>query len=314
MPIRKRGRGWQIDVQVGNRRARQTVSTKATALEVERRVRTNLERERAGLAPHRTLADILAEYLTTQAPALRAFASLKSKARLIRPYLDRPIERATDAAASMIRDGAHLTPATINRRLALLRRLCNLAYQWGWIDQPIGQRIKLLPERQERHIYLGWDDLQRLIDAAESEALRDAITLAAYTGLRRGELLALRAEHYREQAIYVQHSKNGKPRLVPVPGQAHDAATRLPLLVTAQSLRAGFERARAAAGMPHVRFHDLRHTYASWLVAGGVELRIVKDLMGHSTMQMTSRYAHLQQAALVDAVESASQRRKLTNG
>ncbi|MGH9897133.1 MAG: tyrosine-type recombinase/integrase, partial [bacterium] len=63
-----------------------------------------------------------------------------------------------------------------------------------------------------------------------------------------------------------------------------------------------FERARIAAGLPHVRFHDLRHSYASWLVQAGADLRIVKELLGHTTMQVTDRYAHLRTEDLESAV------------
>lgn len=310
MPIRKRGRGWQIDVQVGNQRARQTVATKATAIEVERKLREDLERERAGLIPRRTLADALAEYLTTSAPALKAYDSMLSKARMIRPHLDRPIERIAEAAAAITREGAGRTPATVNRRLALLRRLGNLAYQWGWVDSPLGLRVKLLPERQERHIYLSLDQVAALSAACEYEGARDAIWLAACTGLRRSELFSLGPENWRDGALWLATSKSGRPRLVSVPADAHEICGRLPLQVTDGALRLDFERARERCGMAHLRFHDLRHTYASWAVAAGVDLQVLRKLMGHASIQMTSRYAHLQDRQLHAATEQMQSKRR----
>lgn len=308
MPIRKRGAGWQVDVKVHGRRARQTVATKATAIELEARLREELERDHLGLSPRRTLEDALADYLDGPARALRAYDSLLYKARILRPYLTgRAIEHAPAAAAAIIRDDANLgrAAATTNRTLALLRRLCNLAYQWGWTSANVGQRIKLLPERGERHIYLQPEQVDIVaawLRTRQREGEADAVILAAYTGLRRGELLRLEPDDYLDGVLRVAAAKSGKPRLVPVPSPAWDACTRLPLRCTASTLRDWFGQARDDCGLPHVHFHDLRHTYASWLIQAGANMQAVKNLLGHSTMQMTSRYAHLADEHLREAV------------
>jgi integrase len=92
----------------------------------------------------------------------------------------------------MLADG--LSNATVNRRLALLRRVCRLAYaEWGWLDKPI--LIRLLPERNERHVYLTPDEVEALARACPNPAAGDMCRLAAYTGLRRGELFALGRGH-----------------------------------------------------------------------------------------------------------------------
>jgi integrase len=311
MPIRRRRDGWQVDVRVHGERVRRTVDTKATAIELEAKLRDDAARSRLGLSPRRTLADALAEYLTTSAPALRSFASLLYVARVVRPFLNRPIDRIADAAADIIRDGrAHdRKPATINRHLALLRRLGSLALMWGWTDTPVGKRVVLLPERNERHVYLTVEQVAALAAACATDGARDAVLLAAYTGLRRGELLALTPAAWRDGALWLATSKSGRPRRVPVPPQAQDVCARLPLKTTAVHLRMDFEQARAAVGLTGVRFHDLRHTYASLLIQAGVDLRAVKDLMGHSTMQMTSRYAHLEDKHLTRAVKKISPKR-----
>lgn len=312
MPVRKRGDAWQADVQVGGRRARQTVGTKATALEVEAKLRRDLERERVGLSPSRTLKDALADYMETSATALRSYESVTYVAKVIRPFCDRPIDRIADAAADIIRDGQKRgrTPATINRQLALLRRLGNLAYKWGWADSPLGKRVELLRENQERHVYLTQHQVAAIAREAAREGTRDAIWLAATTGLRRGELLALTPQHYRDGALWLSTSKSGRPRRVPVAADVRYVCERLPLAVTEVTLRKDFNRARIKAGMPGVRFHDLRHTFASWAIDAGVDLRLLKDLMGHSTMQMTSRYAHLEDRHHDAAMRKMVKRRK----
>jgi integrase len=311
MPIRRRRDGWQVDVRVHGERVRRTVDTKALAIELEAKLREDAQRARHGLQQRRTLADALAEYLTTSAPALRSYASLLYVARVVRPFLARPIDRIADAAADIIRDGrAHgRKPATINRHLALLRRLGNLALIWGWTDTPVGKRVQLLQERNERHVYLTPEQVDALAAACATEGARDAVRLAAYTGLRRGELLALTPSAWRDGALWLAASKSGRPRRVPVPPFVQDVCEHLPLKTTAPHLRVDFEQARAAVGLPGVRFHDLRHTYASLLVQAGVDLRAVKDLMGHSTMQMTSRYAHLEDKHLTAAVKKIQPKR-----
>lgn len=310
MPVEKRGGKWRVRVQFDGRRVSKTFGTKALAFEAERKLVEDLERERAGLQPNRTLADALANYLTTEARGLKAQNSLLSKARLIRQHLNRPISRIADAAADIIRAADGLTPATINRRLALLRRLGNLCHQWGWSDTRLGARVRLLQERQERHIFLTLDDVAQLVAACRVEAAKDAIWLAATTGLRRSELLGLTAQSWRGNALWLSTSKSGRPRLVPVPKDAAHICERLPLAIGDNLLRREFEHAREVTGMQHVRFHDLRHTFASWAVASGVDLRVLKELMGHSTMQMTSRYAHLEDAALLKAGQKMAAHRR----
>lgn len=304
MPISKRRAGWQVDVRVDGQRVRRIVATKALAQELEGKLRTDAGRIKAGLQPNRTLADALAEYLTTSAKALKSYDSLLYVARVIRPFLNRPIEQIGSAASEIIRDGQAngRQPATINRHLALLRKIGNQALVWGWIDTPAGKRIQMLPERNERHIYLTREQVAALAAECRSEGARDAVLLAAYTGLRRGELLALGPQNWRDGALWLSTSKSGRPRRVPVPRDSWEICERLPLQTTAKALRTDFQQARKRLGLEHVHFHDLRHTYASWLIQRGVDLISLKSLMGHSTMQMTSRYAHLEEAGLTEAV------------
>lgn len=304
MPITRRRGGWQVDVRVGGQRIRRLIASKALAQELEAKLRDDAGRIKAGLDPRRTLADALARHLTTSATALRSYESLLSVARVIRPFLGRPIDQIADAAADIIRDGQarNRQPATINRHLALLRKIGNQAVVWGWTQHPAGKRVQLLPERNERHVYLTKDEVARLASECRSQGAKDAVLLAAYTGLRRGELLALTPQHWRDGALWLATSKSGRPRRVPVPPDSWEICERLPLATTAKALRTDFDRARKAAGLPHVHFHDLRHTYASWLVQHGVDLISLKSLMGHSTIQMTSRYAHLEDEHLTAAV------------
>jgi len=184
---------------------------------------------------------------------------------------------------------AGLMPATINRRLAVLRRVANLAYrQWGWLDTSLGERIRLLPGERQRSVHLTPEEVQKLAATAPGKAVREAILLAAMSGLRKGELLSLKAADRVDGALSLGETKAGRPRVVPLPPEALDIP--LPIKLTVDELRVGFDIARAKAKLPHVRFHDLRRTYGTWLSNAGAPLAAIRDLLGHSNISVTSRY------------------------
>ncbi len=196
-----------------------------------------------------------------------------------------------------------LSAAAVNRYLAILRRVGNLAERWGWTDLPLGRRVVLLPERGGREVFLTPAEVKRL-SAAADPLTADMIRFAALSGLRRGELLRLTPESLQGNVLIVDaNTKSGRPRGVPLPLEAVKIARqRLPWKIGPALLRKRFEAARQAAGFPQVRWHDLRHTYASWLMQAQQSVTAVRDLLGHSSVAVTSKYAHLAPAHLVEAV------------
>lgn len=191
-----------------------------------------------------------------------------------------------------------VTPSTKNRRLAILRRTANLAYKrWGWLTEPLGDKIQLLPENQSREVYLSKDQIKALAEAQGNEQVKAAIYIAAYTGLRSGEILALTEADIKDGVIHVRTSKTGRARFVPVVPQIARYLKRLPIGVHASTLSHSVSDA-----MPGVRFHDLRHSCASLLLAAGVDLYTISKILGHSSIQMTQRYSHLETKALKKAM------------
>ena len=155
----------------------------------------------------------------------------------------------------------------------------------------------------------------------------DLINLAIHTGCRKGELLELEWSRVdlSQNEIYLDtvHTKNSKPRIVAINSAAREA------LIHRASIRAehcpdspwvfvhteghlkgrrvmgcrkAFNSACRRAGIKDFTFHDLRHTCASWLVEEGVHLLSVRDVLGHSTTEMTERYAHMDSQRIHDAV------------
>lgn len=298
MSIRKRGRYYLVDVGRGSQRVRRSARTRQEAYRLE----SELRQELVG-PPSRGLEEALAEYLRSHVDRLSDVKSAESKARLLRPYLTgKTLDDAPEAAQELRRDAlkAGLKPATVNRRLALLRRLCNLAHEWGWTDKSIGRRIKMVPGEDERHVYLSHEQVEGL--AALMPRTGDFVRLVAYTGLRRNEAMKLTQENVHGHTLILRTLKNRKPRMVPVPARIQHLLPRLPWSFTDQILRDEWERARVEFGMPGLRVHDLRHSYASFLAAMGLSDREMAELLGHMSPSMVKRYAHLRREHLQQRV------------
>ena len=300
MSIRKRGKAWVIDVQVEGERIRQTVrGARADALKEEARLRRQVAN---GTAVKHGIEEGLHKYLTEYAVHNKDYKGALSKARAIRSCIAGKSFDDITTVASAIKK-ARNKPATINRRLALLRRICNLAFkEWGWLETPVAQRVSLIPEHNQRHIYLTVEQVEQLA-AHCGPGQSDAIRLAAYTGLRRSELLQLTQENVVNGNLVLGiENKAGRPRLVPVHPAIKDILERIPLRTTDITLRRQWCAARVKAGLPGVRFHDLRHTWASWLAQADVALNVIGELLGHSQPQTTKRYTHLRTEDLTRAV------------
>lgn len=146
--------------------------------------------------------------------------------------------------------------------------------------------------------------------------LKSIVITALETGMRKGELQKLTwdAIDFERMIIKVIQTKNNESRILPI------SNTLLPVLDDLYIHRKGefifsktdgsiygnwrkaFDTALTRVGIKDFRFHDLRHTFASYLVMADVNIRTVQVLMGHKTIQMTMRYSHLSQSHLLDAV------------
>jgi integrase len=199
-----------------------------------------------------------------------------------------------------------LTPAAVNRPLALLRHLLRLAHEeWGVLDSL--PTIRTEKESRGRMKWLTPEEAVKLLEACRksgNKVLVDLMEFALFTGVRRGEALALtwdRVDRARG-VVSLDVTKNGEPREVKLNSTADAVlARRWTPDATGyvfgsrkwNSFRSAWEAALSASGIQGFRFHDLRHTFASWLVQRGRPLKEVQDALGHLSVTMTNRYAHL---------------------
>jgi integrase len=212
---------------------------------------------------------------------------------------------------------------TISRRsvdicVARLKRMFNLSVDWGLMPTSPAARVRLFREDRRRVRYLTEEEETGLLDAC-SPQLRRVVLFALHTGMRRGEILGLRWQDVDSKngvaVIPAEKAKGKRNRFIPLNSVALAVLDELPAsldrtaLVFKNSeggewdrLRKHWEYAVFAAGLEDFRFHDLRHTYASRLVMAGIDLAVLRELLGHRDFEMTLRYAHLAPSRLKAAV------------
>lgn len=309
----KRGQ-WYLDYYAAGRRLREKVGrSKRQAQRALAARRGEIAQGRFHLAEVKRsprFEEIGAEYLAwaranTRAPA-RVAGLLKQLAgyfagrtlREITPWL---IERYKQERRAATVFGRPIRPTTINRELSCLRRLFNLAVQWGKAETNPVRGVKFFPEDGQCERVLSPEEIQRLLAACSSHS-RPLVLLALNTGMRRGEILGLTWERVdlAGGVLTLTHTKNGKVRRVPMNALVRETLRTLPcsgpyVFGGAQpygAIKTAWLAACRRAGLAGVRFHDLRHTAATYMVLGGLDLVTVGEILGHSSVALTRRYTH----------------------
>jgi integrase len=218
----------------------------------------------------------------------------------------------------------------VNRELSCLKNMLRKAVEWEYIaDNPawgVSQQREQLPE----FTFLLEEESDRFVDQAPAH-LRTLFIVALNTGLRRGELFKLEWRdldfNTGQGIVSVKAAKNYETRYVPmnektrrslldhpkrlVDGKVCPLVFNTPKGEPLHDIRTGMGYAleRAQIGR-HIRFHDLRHTFASDLVMEGVDIRTVAKLLGHKDIRITMRYAHLAPDHLQAAVNVLDERKR----
>jgi integrase len=217
----------------------------------------------------------------------------------------REIERykGTRALDTRDRTARTVTPRTVNLELSLLKHMFALAVEWDYIETNPAARVKGFKLDQKLERVLTEQEEIRLL-AVSPPYLARLIRFALNTGCRLGEITSLKWSEVdlRTGTITVAKSKTGKVRHIPINSEVRAVLRECQLSSgetvfgykgkPIQRFSRSWERAVREAGIPRIRFHDLRHTFATRLVLGGVDLVTVMDLMGHENIVTTLRYSH----------------------
>ena len=250
--------------------------------------------------------------------------------RFIRPRLGQMlISEVTRADIVAFHHAMRETPYQANRAASMLSKLFNLAEDWGLrqAGSNPARRIKKFREEEKKR-YLSDDEQVRLGETL-AEALEDgsesiyavsAIFQLIYTGCRHGEILSLRWDYVTTHHLELPDSKTGRRR-IPLPREAYDILAELPredgnpFVIVGEvpgerliNLQKPWNRIRKRAGIPDVRMHDLRHTYASVAMKDGIDRFTLKEILGHKNLTTTLRYAHLADDAVQRAAGSVAAR------
>jgi integrase len=304
MPVAKRPNGsYQVTVCYGGRTYRKASRhwTYADAKAYERAWLGKVREAAAGRKPDRLIADALEKWLTGHVPRLKSARQTRNHVRALLPYVQgRKLTDAGEVWGEIKEAEIHKAPATVNHKGRILRQVTRKAWrEWGWLDKPAA--IDLLPETA-RERFLTLAEVEALAEATGTPEAASYVLLAAYTGIRRGHLLRLTRSDV--QGEFLRLDRSGKTRtlqMVPLHPKVQAIAEALPLEIGDWQLRRQWTAARAATGID-CRWHDLRHTCASWLAQAGVPLHTIGEFLGHSSPAVTKRYAHLLPSHLADAV------------
>lgn len=208
------------------------------------------------------------------------------------------------------------TNSTVNRYLAILSHLFTVSVrEWGWSHENPVLKVTRLKEPRGRVQFLSDDERVRLLEAckkSESEYLYTVVVLALSTGARKMEILGLkwRDVELSRGVITLHETKNGERRVLILTSLAlklmkqHAKIRTLHcnLVFPAKSfdkpidLTTPWETALKRAEIKDFRFHDLRHSAASYLAMNGASLAEIAEILGHKTLSMVKRYSHLSEA------------------
>jgi integrase len=313
MSLRKRGGTWWVDVVAPNgERIRRTAGTanKALAQEYHDRLKSELWRiSKLGEKPRRTWNEAVVRWLKEQSHKATAKEDV-TKLRWLDQYLGgRMLETIGRSQIEVITDAklaqGH-SNATVNRTLELVRAILRkCANEWEWLDR--APAVRMLKEPTRRIRFLTRAEAQALLAALPAH-LADMAAFSLQTGLRASNVTGLEWSQVdlARRLAWVHPDQAKARKAIPVPLNAEAVVLVRKQLgkhlthvfsyrgkpVVQVSTKAWYG-ALERAGIKDFRWHDLRHTWASWHVQGGTPLFALQELGGWESPEMVRRYAHL---------------------
>ena len=321
---RKDRPGWWItwtDAK-GRRRQRKTDAQNITQAKAIRAAEL-LNVEKAKMLGHTppgkdTFREVADRYLKYQKVRLSA-KSYRREEGILRLHLSRfdslklTAIRKSDIQQYVTERAAKVAAATVSMELVVIKHLFSLAVEWEIVPTNPAQFVKPPKLPAGRMRYLQPTELRALLEVCP-DGLREIVALAVSTGMRRGEILGLRHldVDLSNRLIMLPQTKNGQGRIIHLNDMAmmvlesvHVKNAQLARVFPdwdGPKVSDAFERARAKVKLADFRFHDLRHTCASWMRMSGADIHVVAQLLGHKDLRMTARYSHLSPDFMAQAV------------
>ncbi len=327
----KKGTCWFLDYTVNGRRVRKRIGKSKRLAELALAdITVKLERREIGFAEQdKKLGDLIAEYLrhskahaTPQSHQLNEAVLAKFRAFIQDDKL-KNIGNFIIEKYKNLRRAEDVSPATVNRELAVIKAMFNRGVDWGFLVKSPAHAVKKFKEPKRESRFFSADEMARILAAAEGE-LKLIILLLAYTGLRREELLHLTWDDvdFSRRSLVVQAKDGWRPkdyevRRVPLNAEALRVLREIRLrsdggrgwvfpgrrdAFAPDCLTHEFKKLLKALEIEG-HLHTLRHTFASHLVMQGADLYTVAKLLGHANTKTTEIYAHLAPDYLHSAVE-----------
>lgn len=255
--------------------------------------------------PERSIEDAITCYLTERAPKLKQGANVERELALIywvyqgRNLSELPAVCREYAQKAVTEKGTPLKPASIRNRIRYLTAACRYAWKHhDYCEHDPGEKVMVPEVKNERQHYVDRKTMLQIAMRTKHRMARMAIRMAFYSGMRLSEIL--RAVPMGLVWVLVD-TKNGEPRHVPIHPKVAVCARKFKACpkVTIQQT---WSKARDAAGLPMLHFHDLRHSTASAMLQAGVDLYTIGKVLGHKDSRSTQRYSHLSIEAVTSAV------------
>jgi integrase len=263
-------------------------------------------------------SDVASRFLSHQRARLTPKAYLREQLILekhLKPFFPVPLAsiRRVDVQRYVTKRSGEASAHTVQKKLNVLKHLLRLAVEWEIVPTNHAQGVKSQKVPADRVRYLQPTELRALMEASP-DWLRPVVGLAVSTGMRRSEILGLRwlDVDLLGGRLLLPQTKNGEGRIVYL---NHLAASVLNAVPNGNSARiifpdlspervsVAFARACRRVGVEDFRFHDLRHTAASWLRMQGADIHTVAQLLGHKDLRMAARCQHLSPTFLLEAVK-----------
>ena len=275
-----------------------------------------------GFAPpgDEAFSQIAARFLSHQKARLTPKAFDREKGiveKHLSPFFNTKLSsiRRVDIQRYITKRSSEVSAYTVQKELNVIKHLLRLAVEWELIPFNPAQGIKSPKVPAGRVRYLQPTEFTLLIDSSPGW-LKLIMVLAVSTGMRRSEILNLRYLDIdlANQRILLPQTKNGDGRVVYLNRTSQDALLSIPASaqrksterlfpeITGEQVSVAFHRICRRVEIEDFRFHDLRHTAASWLRMMGADIHTVAQLLGHKDLRMAARYQHLSPAFLADAV------------